>query len=161
MCRRTRKASLAGAPNRRPSGVTRKGLPSGGSLLKNTAPPASPPGGAGTPLPIKPGSGVQTTCLKIRQERKSPGADTGALIHSPSRLPGAPYTARERLTAAPSGLRIVVQEKSPCADIPSSEPARLAPSRVSQTAGRPLQPRRAGMMSILDEKAKDKGILSV
>ena len=78
------------------------GLPSGGCLLKNTAPPASPPGGAGTPLPIKPGSGVQTTCLKIRQERKSPGADTGATIRRPSRLPGAPYTARERLTAAPS-----------------------------------------------------------
>ena len=102
--RRTRKTSLAGAPNRRPSGMMRKGLPSGGSLLKNTAPPASPPGGAGTPLPIKPGSGVQTTYLEIRQERKSPGADTGALIRRPSRLPGAPYTARERLTAASSYL---------------------------------------------------------
>jgi len=130
-------------------------------LLKNTATPASPPGGAGKPLPIKPGSGLQTTCLKIRQERKSPGADTGALIRRPSRLPAAPYTARERLTAAPSWLRIVVKEKSLRVKFPRSEPARLAPSRVSQTAGRPLQPRRAGMMSILDEKAKDKGILSV
>ena len=103
---------MAGAPSRRPSGVTRKGLPSGGSLLKNTAPPASPPGGAGTPLPIKPGSGVQTTYLEIRQERKSPGADTGALIRRPSRLPGAPYTARERLTDAPSWLRFMAKGKA-------------------------------------------------
>ena len=112
VCRRTRKASLAGAPNRRSSGVTRKGLPSGGSLLKNTAPPASLPGGAGTPLPIKPGSGVQTTYLEIRQERKSPSADTGALIRRPSRLPGAPYTARERLTDAPSWLRFMAKGKA-------------------------------------------------
>lgn len=117
VCRHTRKTSLAGVPNRRPSGVMRKGLPSGGSLLKNTAPPASPPGGAGTPLPIKPGSGVQTTYLEIRQERKSPGVNTGALIRRPSRLPGAPYTARERLTDAPSWLRFMARGKACVAKI--------------------------------------------
>ena len=79
---------------------------------ENTAPPASPPGGAGTPLPIKPGSGVQTTYQEIRQERKSPGANTGALIRRPSRLPGAPYTARERLTDAPSWLMLMVKGKA-------------------------------------------------
>ncbi len=67
---------------------------------------------------------------------------------------GAPYSRAELF----DGGR---EKKNLHADIPRSEPARLAPSRVSQTAGRPLQPRRAGVMSILDEKAKDKGILSV
>jgi hypothetical protein len=75
------------------------------------------------------------------------------LIRRPSRLIGAPYTARERLSAAPSWLRWRAK-KSLHANIPSSEPARLATSRVSQTAGRPLQPRRAGVKIILDEKAK-------
>jgi len=61
VCRRSHKASLVGAPNRRSSGVTRKGLPSGGSLLKNTAPPARLPVRMSKTLPIQPGSVLQTT----------------------------------------------------------------------------------------------------
>jgi len=61
--------------------------------------------------------------------------------------------ARERLTAAPSWLRSASEEKA-CVRRAGVDTRPTATSRVSQTAGRPFQPRRAKAWFILDEKTK-------